>query len=276
MVFTNFVNKKFVKNKYKKIRYYRIIKKLYMVVNVEDINKIFRAALKHFILARGDQARLADKTGVSRPFLNDILQGRSKGGGSDATRRILSAALGFPGPSHEHFLNIGRAILAGQPIPAEQRTDYASEADLAGAGCFQVPLDWADRLEAGGGRIQRSVKLENTAHIVVHGPTLGRKNGHGLRAFVVVGDSMEPLLAQGGIAVADLTKNRAENLKEGAAYVVSYDEEVAGAIKYLRWAEKGKILSIESDNKFYKPVFRKAREVILIGRVIWSCREHRP
>ncbi|MDR2725715.1 MAG: S24 family peptidase [Candidatus Adiutrix sp.] len=242
---------------------------------MEDINKIFRAALKHFILARGDQARLADKTGVSRPFLNDILQGRSKGGGSDATRRVLSAALGFPGPRHEHFLNIGRAILAGQPIPAEPPTDYVSEAELAGAGCFQVPLDWADRLEAGGSRAPRSVKPENTAHIVVHGPTLGRKNGRGLWAFVVEGDNMEPLLARGGLVVADLTKNRAENLKEGAAYVISYDEERAGAVKYLRWVEKGRVLSLESENKSYQAVFRKAREVILIGQVIWSCRAHK-
>jgi phage repressor protein C with HTH and peptisase S24 domain len=74
---------------------------------------------------------------------------------------------------------------------------------------------------------------------------------------------MEPLFANGGLVVADLAKNRTENLKEG------------GVVKYLRWVEKGKLLSIESENKLYAPVFRKVREVTLIGQVIWSCREHK-
>jgi len=241
---------------------------------MEDINKIFRAALEyvfeHTLTRHGDQIALANSAEVPATTLNDILKGRR--GGSEDTRRALAAALRYPGRQYEDFLDIGRAILAGRPI-LELTTDYVSEADLAAAGYFQVSLDQADRLGAGGGR--GLVKLENTAPVVVHGPTLGCKNGRHLRAFVVGGDSMEPLLAQGGIVVADLTKNRTENLKEGAAYVIIYDEEGAGAVKYLRWVEKGKVLSIESENNFYKPVFRKTREVVLIGQVIWSCREHR-
>jgi hypothetical protein len=238
---------------------------------MEDINKIFRAALEyvfeHTLTRHGDQIALANSAEVPATTLNDILKGRRNG--SEETRRALAAALDFPGRLYEDFLDIGRAILAGRPIPTPP-ADYVSPADMAEAGWFQVPL--ADRPGAGKGH--GLATPENTAHIMVHGPTLGRKNSHGLRAFVVGGDSMEPLLVRGGIVVADLTKNRAENLKEGAVYVISYDEEGAGAVKYLRWVEKGKVLSLESENKSYKPVFRKAREVILIGRVIWSCRKH--
>jgi phage repressor protein C with HTH and peptisase S24 domain len=75
--------------------------------------------------------------------------------------------------------------------------------------------------------------------------------------------------------VADLTKNRAESLKEGSLYVISYDEEKSGAVKFLRWAEKGRLLALESENKLYKPVFRRVKEVTLIGRVVWSCRAYK-
>ena len=47
------------------------------------------------------------------------------------------------------------------------------------------------------------------------------------------------------------------------------------AVKYLRWAEKGRILSIASEKaRVYPPFFKEVDEVQLIGRVVWSWREH--
>ena len=236
-----------------------------MMADMEDINKIFQTALQYFMDKRGDQAALASRTDISTSHINDILKGRR--GGTEEKRRALAAALGYPGHFYEDFMGLGRAILDGRPIP-EPSAGCLSEAGLTAAGCFQVPLERADRL-AGG---LRARKTEEAASIVVHGPSLSRKSGRHLLAFLVGGDNMEPLIAKGSLVVADLTQNRAENLREGSVYVISYDEE--GAVKYLRWAEKGRLLAMESENKFYKPVFRKVREVTLIGRVIWSCREH--
>jgi transcriptional regulator with XRE-family HTH domain len=235
-----------------------------MFMSMEDINKTFQAALEHFLTKRGDQAALADRTDVSTSHINDILKGRR--GGTEEKRRALAAALGYPGRHYEDFLDLGRAICAGRPLP-EPPADGLNEADLAATGYFQIPLNQTSQ--------PAGLQGQKTAAeaVVVHGSTLGVKSGRHLRAFTVGGDSMEPLLAQGGLVVADLTKNRAENLKDGSIYVLRYDG--GEAVKFLCWAEKGKLLALESENKSYKPVFRRVKEVILIGRVIWSCRAHK-
>jgi len=46
--------------------------------------------------------------------------------------------------------------------------------------------------------------------------------------------------------------------------------------KTLRWVEgeKGKLLSIESVNTFYPPKVKRVKDIILIGKVIYSWREH--
>jgi transcriptional regulator with XRE-family HTH domain len=77
---------------------------------MEDINKIFQESLQYSLTKRGDQAVLARKAGVSTSQLNDILKGRRSG--SEEMRRILAAALDYPGRHYEDFLDIGRAILA--------------------------------------------------------------------------------------------------------------------------------------------------------------------
>jgi transcriptional regulator with XRE-family HTH domain len=230
---------------------------------MEDITKIFQEALQHFIHKHGDQSALADQAEISRPYLNDLLNGRR--GGTEEKRRALAAALGYPGRHYEDFLDLGRALCAGRPQPEPPAGDL-NEADLAANGYFQIPLDQANR--PAGLEGQKPAEA-----VMVNGLMLGVKSGRHLRAFTVGGDSMEPLLAPGGLVVADLTKNRAESLQDGSIYVLRYDGE--DAVKYLRWAEKGKLLALESENKSYKPVFRRVKEVILIGRVIWSCRAHK-
>ena len=92
--------------------------------------------------------------------------------------------------------------------------------------------------------------------------------------FRVGGDSMEPLIAKGGIVLADLKHNDVGHIHEGGVYVLCWDREDGEcAVKYLRWAERGKLLSVESENSFYKPVFKRVDEVLLIGRVIWAWRD---
>jgi len=234
-----------------------------MMMRMEDISQIFQEALKHIfeqvLTKHGDKATLSRRVDISTSQLGDILAGRS--GTTEEKRRALAAALGYPGRGYEDFLDLGRAIRAGRP-PPEPAAGGPDE-----AGCFHIPLERAGHLAAD---LQRPGAEET---IVVHGPTLGFESGRHLRAFPVTGDSMEPLLAPGGLVVADLTQNRAESLKEGGLYVIRHDGEEA--VKFLRWAEKGRLLALESENKSYKPVFLRLKDVTLIGRVIWSCRAHK-
>jgi phage repressor protein C with HTH and peptisase S24 domain len=67
-----------------------------------------------------------------------------------------------------------------------------------------------------------------------------------LQAFRVGGDSMEPVIAAGGIVVmADLSENNPMNLKQDKIYVLGIDmQEGICAVKYLRWGVKGEIVII--------------------------------
>jgi phage repressor protein C with HTH and peptisase S24 domain len=111
--------------------------------------------------------------------------------------------------------------------------------------------------------------------VVVHGPSLGRRSAKNLQAFRVGGDSMEPLIGQGGLVLADLSQNDFQRLREGGIYVLCWDLEVGEcAVKRLKWAEKGHILAIESENPDYGTLYRPLSEASLIGQVIWSWRRH--
>jgi phage repressor protein C with HTH and peptisase S24 domain len=87
---------------------------------------------------------------------------------------------------------------------------------------------------------------------------------------------MEPIIAQGGIVLADLDDNQPSRLKEGHIYVLCWDlQEQECAVKYLWWAERGKSVLIVSPNQeAHNPLVRRLEDVVLIGRVIWSWRSH--
>ncbi|UQZ90026.1 hypothetical protein C4J81_12770 [Deltaproteobacteria bacterium Smac51] len=240
-----------------------------------DTDKIFQTALKTEVKESLDtQTNIAKKAGISVAYLNDLIHGRRFG--TEDVRRRLAVVFGWP--HYEAFLNIGRQEL-GMPLvkeaPAEESDPhYMNTVELSDRGFFAVPFSDNMRLAAGpGGTIEVTDEAE-VSHIVVHGPSLGRHNAKKLQAFRVGGDSMEPVIAKNGIVMADLKHNDARHIHEGSIYVLCWDrDEGECAVKYLRWAEKGKLLSVESENSFYKPVFKSVDEVVLIGKVIWAWRD---
>ena len=82
---------------------------------MENVDKIFLAALNSFLDERGAKAALSKKTGIAPQYFGKIAAGTRYG--SEETRRSIAAALGFPGRRYENFLDIGRAILEGKPAP---------------------------------------------------------------------------------------------------------------------------------------------------------------
>lgn len=185
------------------------------------------------------------------------------------------------------FLALGRSILNGEPqnlseeappVPAvfQHGPHVLEEEEMAERGFIAVPYSAKMELAAGkGGTVIPVTDDEYTSKIVVHGPTLGHYSARHLQAFRVGGDSMEPVLARNGIILADKRHNDIKHFREGRMYVLCWDiEEGECAVKYLRWAEKDKWVSIESANLDYKPVFKRPGDVVLIGHVIWSWRTH--
>ena len=241
------------------------------------IEQIFRESANFLIGGkRGAQARIARETGIPASYVSAILSGAKPG--TDEARRKVAAALGYPGDRYEAFLNIGRNILAKRD-PFSGGPATPSDEDLAAQGFMKV--DFSDNMKlaaGGGGRIEVTEPAENSK-VIVHRASLGRGTYRPkqLQAFRVGGDSMEPIIAKGGIVLADITPREKDprNIKEGAIYVLCWDlRDGECALKYLRWAKKGRLLSIESeDSKRFKPVFREIDEVQLVGRVIWAWRE---
>jgi phage repressor protein C with HTH and peptisase S24 domain len=88
---------------------------------------------------------------------------------------------------------------------------------------------------------------------------------------------MEPLIAEGGIVVADLSDDVPARIREGKIYELCYDLDFGEcAVKFLSWAAKDRLLAIGSQNAaLYPAVYRKPSEVRIVGRVIWASREIR-
>ncbi len=239
-----------------------------------NMREIFLKAVFHLLTGKwGEKARLSRETGIDVGYLNRILSGKAPG--SDSNRRAIAVALGYPGARYEDFLNIGRALLAGKEPPAAEPPQPLTADEMSERGFFVVPFSDNMKLAAGsGGRIPVTDD-EESSRIIIHGPSLRRHNAKKLQAFRVGGDSMEPVIAKGGIVLADLKQSDIRHIHEGGIYVLCWDlSDGECAVKRLRWAEKGKWLSIESEEKFYAPVVKRPQEVMLIGRVIWSWREH--
>jgi hypothetical protein len=242
---------------------------------MQNIEEIFRAALANFRKEYKSERKFALAVEEDPVYMNQILSGKKNP--SDERKRSMAAVLGFPGENYEDFLRIGRNILAGRD-PDSGNPALPPDEVLAEQGFMKV--DFSDHMKlaaGGGGRIPITEPAENSK-VIVHRASLGKGTYRPkqLQAFRVGGDSMEPLIAGGGIVLADITDNNLTALKEGSIYVLCWDlYDGECAVKYLSWAQKDKFLSIESeDSRRYKPVIKGVDEVKLIGRVIWSWREH--
>lgn len=264
-----------------------------MAAGFSDINNAFAAALRYLLagLPRGSKGQLAERLGISAGHFSDITNARR--GTSEEQRRLLAEILGYPGVQYENFLTLGQDLLnspgqAPHSLVGDQGGLRVAEPGLMEApgsaflgsdemrerGFLAVPFSQDMKLAAGGGGTIPITEDEESSPVIVHGPTLGLRSAKNLQAFRVGGDSMEPLIAQNGIVLADLSRNDLNHLQEGAIYVLCWDRSDGEcAVKRLRWAEKGRLLLIESEDRFYPPVAKQVRDIVLIGQVIWAWRE---
>ena len=228
----------------------------------QEIAEAFRLWLGDYIRNRRlTQLKAALDLDVVPGTINHILTGRRR-----PTLELMEKMLHRAGLDY-------RETLAPYLLPSAESAPLGGRT-MAEQGFLRVPFSDDLRLAAGGGGAVPYTYEAADSPVVVHGPSLGRRNAHQLQAFRLGGDSMEPVLASGGIVIADLGQNELSRLREGSIYVLCwdlYDGECAA--KYLRWAEKNRWLSIESENKRYPPLVKAVDEVKLIGKIIWAWRE---
>lgn len=228
----------------------------------QEIAEAFRLWLDDYIKTRRlTQLKAALNLDVVPGTINHILTGRRR-----PSLELMEKMLARAGAGYREALAPYLKAPA-EPAPLDDQA-------MAEQGFLKVPFSDDMRLAAGGGGAVPLTYEAADSPVVVHGPSLGRRSARQLQAFRLGGDSMEPVLASGGIVIADLSHNDLSQLREGSVYVLCwdlYDGECAA--KYLRWAEKGRWLSIESENKRYAPVVKAVEEVRLIGKIIWAWRE---
>ncbi|MDR2142390.1 MAG: hypothetical protein LBR11_11510 [Deltaproteobacteria bacterium] len=236
---------------------------------MKSIDKIFSESLKYFVQQERSQRSFAAKVGISAPYLNDLLNGRRYG--EDQTKRKIATALGYPDRHYEDFLDIGRIILNGSSVPENEKFGGLGDEALRIRGF--LPINYSDHLALGQDNVIQVTEDVRRSHVVVHGPSLRRSTSAGLQAFKVPDDSMEPIIAKGGVIVTDMTQNSPENLKEGQVYVVCLDwESRLCTVRYLSWAEKSKTILVCAENRKHKTLVRQLDDLKIIGKVILGTR----
>ena len=240
----------------------------------------FRKWLQDWIDRKGySQHQAAMKLGTTATTINMVLKG-TRGASDELMLKMINNSGENLRPFWDEYQPDKQEVEAEDRRkelklhPAPGVPHYMTSDEMEERGFFTVPFSDNMKLAAGEGGSIPITDEANESVIVVHGPSIRRRNAKNLQAFRVGGPSMEPLIADGGIVLADLSHNNIKHIKDDRIYVVCWDlDDGQCAVKYLRWFEKGKIVSIESEDRFYKPVLKRIDEVVLIGKVFWAWRE---
>ena len=229
--------------------------------------EIFIAALKAVMAKYGlNQPQLTKKTGIPSGSISAYLNGNTDPGFTQIKK--IATALGM---TVSQFFALGEGI---EP----PRLAILPEGEIEPEGFLRVPLtdDEDFRLAAGTGGFIPTTYEAARSPVVVHGPSLGRRSNHMLQAYRVGGDSMEPIIAEGGLVIADLAQTEPPG-RGRAIFVLCWDlTEGEYAVKHLSWYRKGEEILIESENRKGKtdnpPQNKAVDEIKIIGRVIWAWR----
>ncbi|MDR1086503.1 MAG: LexA family transcriptional regulator [Deltaproteobacteria bacterium] len=236
---------------------------------MKSIDRIFSESLKYFAQQEKTQRIFAAKAGISAPYLNDLLSGRRYG--EDQTKRKIAAALGYPDRHYEEFLDIGRIIINGSPVPETDK--FAGLGDEALRIRGFLPVNYSDQMILDSDDLIQVTEDIRKSHVAVHGASLRRSTASGLQAFRAPDDTMERYIMKNSTVVADLAQNDLNHLMEGRVYVICLEKETGQCtLKYLSWAEKNRTLLICPENSKYKPLVRRMENVKIIGRVIMFYR----
>jgi len=133
---------------------------------------------------------------------------------------------------------------------------------------FSVPVI-SGELSAGSGRSLEDIEIKRYMKLALEDArALGRPEN--LRAMMVKGDSMEPIIADTDLVLFDISRSA---IWPGKIYAVAYDEHI-----YLKRivAEPGKWI-LRSDNKQYSDITinlndeHAVNSIKILGQAVWWC-----
>ena len=236
---------------------------------METIHDHFRKALQRVLAESevGTQSRLTEALGLSSGYISAIKNG-SKNGGENLKREI-AAYFGYHGSDYEQFLNIGRGN--GN---AEASAESMPEPEYKQRGFFPVPFSENLRLIPPGKNGSLEITCdEQTTPVIVHGPTINRKNARFLRACRMPDASMAPYINRNALVLVDLKAGNAADIQDGQAYLICQDFKSGEClIRCLSIAHKD-LIAISAYDSSLQTVYKKQREIRLLGKVIWICQD---
>lgn len=211
--------------------------------------------LKLFAAVSGiSQASIAAKLGKSQPTVSSYFKGKSSPGAEDlAPLKDLGLNL--------MWLLYGEGSMSSDSVAGQHTSsrDYLSE--------FVLVPRYDVRVSAGHGTMVHSDQVVD--HLAFKRDWVVdrlRVRPSDLALVQVVGDSMEPTLSDGDLALVHLGETK---LKDGAAYVI----EIGGELRVKRIARRlDGALVVKSDNHLYadEVISEEAAEQLrVVGQVIW-------
>lgn len=204
-------------------------------------------------------ARLAALIGSEKPFVWADRIGISKG----AFSRIWNEGT-VPGPDHLRRIHEAEGVSLDWLLTGEGPMKRGEGSELPG-GFVQVPR-YAISAAAGGGALVHSEQIVD--HIAFKADWLKQQLGlNPAQAAVisVIGDSMEPCLADGDLILIDTSVTRVEN---NAIYVIQVEGDLL--VKRIQKKIDGTVI-IKSDNERYEPEIFRGESVELlkvVGRMV--------
>ena len=146
----------------------------------------------------------------------------------------------------------------GHDIVAQRRADYRDYVFIP-----QV----AGEISAGGGLVaDNSIELK----IAFRKDWIERRgNPRNMSLIRVSGDSMDPTLQSGDLALVDHSRNYVD--PQGGIYAIAIEQMIM--IKRIQVMHPSKRLKVISDNGRYEPIETDTGQLQINGKVIWFGRE---
>jgi len=235
---------------------------------METIHDHFRKALQKILAESpvGTQSWLTEALGLSSGYISAVKNG-SKNGGENLKRQI-AAYFGYQGSDYERFLDIGRGVNNTEPS-----SGMMSDLELKQRGFFPVPYSENLVLKPSGknGLIEITYD-EQTTPVVVHGPTIHRKNARFLRACKMSDVTMAPYINLNALVLVDMKFDDSE-IQSGEAYLICHDFKSGEClIRCLSIAHKD-LIAISAYEGDVPIVYKRKREIKIIGKVVWVCQD---
>lgn len=240
-----------------------------------DMNTIRRDNLRTLAARYPSQAEFAAACGTAPSVISLIVSPNPKRNLGDKLARKIEAAAGLPHGwmDQVHGQIAKRSVQPNASIESEGIEEWADDTPLDDDE-IELPFLKEVELSAGGGKtvieVSGTRKLRFGKYTVRN---LGVQPDQAV-CVSISGNSMEPVLQNGGTVAVDRSKNKVSDVVDGKMYALNHSGHVR--VKQLYRTPRGglRLRSFNRDehpDEEYTADELAAEEITIIGRVFWGA-----